>query len=219
MTQERLTVGAVLYPGFEMLDLFGPLEMFSLLGEERIEIRMLAETPAPVTAAMGTALASGPRVHVDAPFADAPPIDILLIPGGFGTMPALDNPVMTGFLAERAPDARYVASVCTGSLLLARAGLLDHRRATTNKQFFGLTAQESDAIDWVEAARWVEDGKYFTSSGVSAGMDMSLALIETLFGSAASEAVATGAEYTWHRDADVDPFVRHLNAGLGLLGG
>ena len=219
MTDRRLSVGAVMYPGFEMLDMFGPLEMLSILGEERIEIRMLAETDEPVATAMGAALTSGPRVNVDATFTNAGPIDILLIPGGFGTMPQLGNPAMIDFVRASAENARYVASVCTGSLLLARAGLLDGRRATTNKQFFGLSAQESTAIEWVERARWVEDGKFFTSSGVSAGMDMTLALIREVFGAEASEMVAIGTEYTWHRDRDEDPFVAHLNGGMGMLGG
>ncbi len=218
MTDQRLAVGAVMYPGFEMLDMFGPLEMLSILGEERVEIRMLAETDEPVPTAMGAALTSGPRVNVDATFANAGPIDILLVPGGFGTMPQLGNPAMIEFIQASAENARYVASVCTGSLLLARAGLLDGRRATTNKQFFALSAQESTAIEWVERARWVEDGKFFTSSGVSAGMDMTLALIRELFGVETSEMVAIGTEYTWHRDRDEDPFAAHLNGGMGMLG-
>ena len=219
MTDQRLTVGAVMYTGFEMLDMFGPLEMLSILGEERVEIRMLAQDDLLVATAMGAALTSGPKVNVDATFADAGDIDILLIPGGFGTMPQLGNPAMIEFIQASAEKARYVASVCTGSLLLARTGLLDGRRATTNKQFFGLSAQESSAIEWVERARWVEDGKYFTSSGVSAGMDMTPALIGQIFGEEAAATVASGTEYTWHKDRDEDPFAEHLNQGMAMLGG
>ena len=218
MPEEPLRIGAVMYPGFEMLDMFGPLEMLSMLGPEQVQILMLSETVDPVPTAMGEDIQSGPRVAVDATFDDAPPLDIILVPGGFGTMPQLENETLLTFLAQRGADARYICSVCTGSLLLARAGMLDGRRATTNKQFFALTAMVPPGAQWVEAARWVEDGNTFTSSGVSAGMDMTLALIAKVWGQEAAEDAAAGAEYTWHRDADNDPFIDHLNEGAKSLG-
>ncbi|MEM1111595.1 MAG: DJ-1/PfpI family protein [Pseudomonadota bacterium] len=207
-------LGAVLYPGFEMLDMFGPLEMFSVLGPEVLQITMLAEHNEPVSAAMGMDIQQGPRVAVDATFADAPPLDILLVPGGFGTLPELDNPAMLEFLAATGAGADYVCSVCTGSLLLARAGLLDGRRATTNKQFFSLSKAETAPVDWVTEARWVEDGKFFTSSGVSAGMDMALSLIAQLYGEETAVEIANGSEYSWHRDAESDPFAAFLDQGM-----
>ena len=79
--------------------------------------------------------------------------------------------------------------------------------------FFNLAVTQSDKVDWIETARWVEDGKFVTSSGVSAGIDMALAIIARLFGNETAEAIATGAEYTWHRDANVDPFAQYLNEG------
>ena len=214
MSAGKLTLGAVLYPGFEMLDLFGPLEMFSLMGSEQIEIVMISESGEPVRAAMAENLEAGPRVMADASFANAPPLEIILLPGGFGTMPELDNSAILEFLSDRGARATYVCSVCTGSLLLAKAGLLSQRRATTNKQFFGLSALVEEPVTWVKEARWVEDGKFFTSSGVSAGMDMSLALISRLLGSESAEAIAAAAEYSWHRDADSDPFITYLDEGM-----
>ena len=104
-------------------------------------------------------------------------------------------------------------SVCTGSALLARAGLLDGRRATSNKMFFHLARSQSDAVIWVENARWVADGPMVTSSGVSAGMDMALAVIADLLGMQRAEQIAIFTEYQWHRDADTDPFVQYLNQG------
>ena len=219
MSDAKLRLGAVLYPGFEMLDMFGPLEMFSLLGPDAVKITMVAESLEPVPAAMGVDLTSGPRVTVDASFDDAGDFDILLIPGGFGTMPQLENDAMISFLRKHSEAASQICSVCTGSLLLARAGLLDGRKATTNKQFFGLTEIESADIVWQPEARWVQDGKLFTSSGVSAGMDMALALIQHLLGPETAEAIAVSAEYSWHRDAAVDPFSRHLNEGMAALSG
>lgn len=215
---EKVVLGALMYPGFEMLDMFGPLEMFSVLGPDKVEIQMIAAEDGAVPTALGQALEAGPRVVPDCSFDDTSGLDILLVPGGFGTMPQLENQAVLEFLQQQAETARFICSVCTGSLLLARAGLLDHRRATTNKQFFALTAMVPSATRWVEQARWVEDGKFFTSSGVSAGMDMALALIAQLWDTDTAEAAAASAEYSWHRDADSDPFHAHLNQGARAMG-
>lgn len=218
MSSERLTIGALMYPGFEMLDMFGPLEMFSMLGSELVHIETVAETQDPVSSAIAQNLTDGPSVSVDCTFESSDQFNVILVPGGFGTLPQLENEAFLAFLKHQAQGAKYVCSVCTGSLLLARAGLLEGRRATTNKQLFGLTAAESAGVTWVEKARWVEDDSIFTSSGVSAGMDMSLAIISQLFGEDAAMAAANAAEYIWHRRADEDPFVEHLNEGAKLLG-
>ena len=215
MANSRLKVGAVIYPGFEMLDLFGPLEMYSLLGSEQIEIVMLAEEHRPVPSAMGQDIYSGPKAMPDCLLSEAPTLDVVVVPGGFGTIHQLENKALLSFLRRQAESAKIISSICTGSVLLARAGLLEGRRATTNKQFFALATNEPADVQWVEAARWVEDGRFFTSSGVSAGMDMSLAVISRLFGIETAEFVAVAAEYTWHRDADADPFAEHLN-GMSL---
>lgn len=217
MSEQALTLGAIIYPGFEMLDLFGPLEMFSMVPRESLTIHMVAENAGPVPAALGMEI-SGPKVIADYGFADAPPLDIILLPGGFGTLPELENSNMLDFLAQRCKSARITASVCSGSALLARAGVLDGRRATSNKQLFALATSQSDKVTWVEAARWVEDGPYVTSSGVSAGTDMALAVIQRLWGEELALTTAEFAEYTWHRDADNDPFASQLNKAAGMLG-
>lgn len=98
--------------------------------------------------------------------------------------------------------------MCTGSALLARAGLLDGVRATTNKIAFEWVAAQGPDVIWKKQARWVEDGKFFTSSGVSAGIDMSLALIQKLLGEKSAEQIAIWAEYEWHRDATWEPFAK-----------
>ena len=103
-------------------------------------------------------------------------------------------------------------SVCSGSAILARAGVLDGRRATSNKQLFQLAVRQSDKVTWVEKARWVEDGPFVTSSGVSAGTDMALAVIAALKGEDYARQVAAFTEYQWHTDADNDPFVEFLDA-------
>lgn len=104
-------------------------------------------------------------------------------------------------------------SVCTGSALLAKAGLLEGLAATSNKMFFELARSQGVNIDWRESARWVDVGQYVTSSGVSAGTDMALAVIECVFGAEQAEMVMNYAEYQWHRDADHAPFSQLLNQG------
>jgi len=194
-------LGVLLYPVFELLDVFGPLEMFGILSD-RVEIAVVAERAGPV------ASAQGPEVVATYDFATCPPLDLLLVPGGFGTRTEASNPAILGFVRERAPRAEVAMSVCTGSLLYAAAGLLDGKRATTNKMFFSEVADAVPAVEWVREARWVEDGRYVTSSGVSAGIDMGLAVIAKLWGEKTAEDLALATEYEWHRDAAWDPFAR-----------
>lgn len=215
MSDTRLTVGGLVYPGFELLDLFGPLEMFSLLGAERVAIHLIGKTAGPVPAAVTADIVAGPKAVADFGYFDAPKLDVLIIPGGFGTFPALTDDALLDYLRATAGTGTLLASVCTGAALLAKAGLLDGKRATTNKQFFSLVRNQRDAVDWVEAARWVDADQFVTASGVSAGMDMALAVIARLFGNDVADGVAVAAEYTWHRDADYDPFVAHLDELAG----
>ena len=118
MSKQPLALGAILYPGFEMLDLFGPLEMFSLVPREQLTIYMIAEQAGPVPAALGMEI-TGPKVIADYSFNDAPPLDILLLPGGVGTVPELKNSRMLDFLAERSKSAKITTSVCSGSAFVS----------------------------------------------------------------------------------------------------
>ncbi|MDA9999194.1 DJ-1/PfpI family protein [bacterium] len=201
-----MRLGAVFYNDFELLDAYGPLEMFGALGDE-IEIVTIAEQAGPVSSS------AGPKTIADYGFNDAPELDLILLPGGIGTIPELGNEAMLTFLKTRAAKSQITMSVCTGSALLAKAGLLDGLAATTNKMFFELARSQSDQVDWQEAARWVDAGRYVTSSGVSAGTDMALAVIQRLFGPEAAQNVVNYTEYQWHQDAAKDPFESLLNQG------
>lgn len=211
-------VGAVLYPGFEMLDTFGPLEMYSVLGKEEVELVVIAQQAGPVPAGLAMDGPLAPSVVADYGFDDAPVLDIVLLPGGIGTLAELENAAMLDYLRRATEAAELVTSVCSGSAILAKAGLLDGMRATSNKQLFALARMQSDAVEWVEAARWVDAGKFVTSSGVSAGIDMTLAVIARLWGEEAAARAAEFAEYSWHRDADSDPFHKDLDKASSLLG-
>src|SRR5262249_845923 len=154
-----------------------------------------------------------PKTVAEFDFASAPMLDLILLPGGFGTIPQLENPAMLDFLRRRAATAEVTMSVCSGSAILAKAGLLDGRRATSNKQFFVLARAQGAAVNWVEQARWVEDGPFATSSGVSAGTDMALGVIAKLYGKEIAQQIAESTEYEWQQDSTRDPFVRLLNKG------
>ena len=194
-------LGALLFPGFELLDTFGPLEMFGNM-PGAVDIVTVAERKGPVRSGQG------PSAMADYGFDDCPPLDLLLIPGGMGTRTEVDNAALIDWLRQRASSAEVVMTVCSGTALLARAGLLDGRRATTNKMFFHEVTEQGPRVEWVREARWVEDGKYATSSGVSAGIDMALAVIAKLAGTQVSDSLAVATEYDWHRDAAWDPFAK-----------
>jgi len=206
--QASRTLGAILYERFELLDLFGPLEMFGGLGPE-LRIVTVAEREGPV------ASSQGPKTLAEHDFGDCPALDLILLPGGFGTVEQLGNDALHAFLRQRSARAEVTMSVCSGSAILARAGLLDGRRATSNKQFFDLARGQSAKVDWVTEARWVEDGPFATSSGVSAGTDMALGVIARLYGKERAQAIADLTEYEWQSDPTRDPFVRFLNQAMG----
>jgi transcriptional regulator GlxA family with amidase domain len=210
MSSRPLTLGSFFIPASKLSMSSGRWKCSPQSGNQ-LQTYMVAEYAGPVPAGIVPDGPVGPCVTAEFGFDDAPQLDLLLIPGGIGTFPELANERMLAFLRERGRRAQITASVCTGSALLAKAGVLDGHRATSNKQFFNLAAAQSSAVEWVAAARWVDDGNVVTSSGVSAGMDMALAIIERLFVAETAERIAVGTEYTRHRDADNDPFVAHLN--------
>ncbi|MSR13306.1 MAG: DJ-1/PfpI family protein [Gammaproteobacteria bacterium] len=200
------TLGAILYPDFELLDYYGPLEMFGSTGNG-LKIVTIAQKAGPVPSVQG------PCTVAEFDFAHAPALDMILLPGGIGTMEQLGNTAMLEFLQAQAARTEIVMSVCSGSAILAKAGLLDGRRATSNKLFFNLATAQSSKVQWVEQARWVEDGKFVTSSGVSAGTDMALGVIAKLYGRAHAEKVAVMTEYEWQSDSTRDPFSQYVNQG------
>jgi putative intracellular protease/amidase len=200
-------ITAVLFDGFELLDVFGPLEVFGHLPDE-FTICLVGPASGAVRSAQG------PRAVAEFGFADVPSSDVLLVPGGIGTRRLVEDRNFLEWLARVATGAEFVTSVCTGSGVLAAAGLLDGYRATSNKRAFSWACQQSQNVTWVPQARWVQDRSRWTSSGVAAGIDMALAVIAHLLGQQRASDVADGIEYEWHRDPGWDPFA----AKNGLVG-
>lgn len=198
------TYGIILFDGFELLDVFGPAEAFGMVKhfDAATRLLMITHDGEPATSAQG------PRVLADASFADCPPLDLLLLPGGIGTREGVADDAQKAFLRDRAASTGLMTTVCTGSAVFAAAGLLDGRRATSNKRSWQWVIAQGPGVEWVPEARWVADGKYLTSAGVSAGIDMALAAIAQLEGPATAERIAAAMEYEWHRDPAWDPFAK-----------
>jgi len=193
------TIAALVFPGFETLDYFGPMEMLGGMGGET-KIITVAPTADPV------ASVHGQRIVPDKTLKDGTDYDLLFIPGGDSGLDAIKDPELAAWITATSARAERVMAVCTGTVMLGITGVLDGRRATTNKRDFTATVPLAPGVEWVKQARWVRDGKFYTSSGVSAGMDMALAVMADLFGMELADRVALGCEYEWHKDPNRDPF-------------
>ena len=197
---ECWNVGILIFDDVEVLDFAGPFEVFSRTRLVPGPESRRSETSAPfrvftVAKAAGPVTATGGlRVLPHHAFADAPPIDLLLVPGGFGTRPVLQDVETIDWIRRTAASAQRTASVCTGALLLARAGLLDGRRATTHWGAFGLLTSLAKDVTVDREARFVDD-EVMTSAGVASGMDLALHVVETLFGQAVADETARYIEY------------------------
>ncbi|MEO0545711.1 MAG: DJ-1/PfpI family protein [Pseudomonadota bacterium] len=199
------TVAALVFPGFETLDYYGPIEMLGGMGGET-QIITVAKDSEPVPSVHGQ------RIMIDKTFADGSDYDLLLVPGGDSGLEAAKDGDLMEWLRAASSLAERVMAVCTGTVMLGMSGVLDGRKATTNKLDFTSTVHLAPNVEWVKQARWVKDGKFYTSSGVSAGMDMALAVMAELFGMELADRIALGCEYEWHKDASWDPFAK--SAGL-----
>ena len=191
---------AFVYPQYETLDLHGPFEMLGRMKD--VNIQVLAQTP-------DVASYQGQRIVADicnAELSDVYPCDCFLIPGTSETNKILENDVLTDFLKRQDKVSKTMFSVCTGSALFAKAGLLDDKKATTNKQAFFHIKDLFPKVLWQCKARWVQTEKYLTSSGVSAGTDAALYLVKTIYGEDEAKRISTLTEYKWNEDSDNDPF-------------
>jgi len=200
-----MTVGIFIFDHVEVLDFAGPFEVFSRTrtvggAESRrtddtapFEVFTVARTRNTITAIGGLQIVP----HYS--WADAPAIDILVIPGGFGTRALLQDEETLAWIRTAAARSRQLTSVCTGALLLARTGLLQRKRATTHWAALDLLASIDPTIQ-VQRDRRVVHDRVFTSAGVSAGIDMSFAVVEQICGPAVAAETAHYIEYPWGRD-------------------
>mmetsp|Transcript_37358 Transcript_37358/g.107664 ORF Transcript_37358/g.107664 Transcript_37358/m.107664 type:complete len:243 (-) Transcript_37358:264-992(-) len=217
-------IEALLFSNFEMLDVFGPLQLFK--SSNTVAAKLSMQPPGSellyqirtVGFEQWAASSGGPAVKTDVQAAAEPGKDgerdaltTLLIPGGLGTRTLVDDPTLIGWIASRSSHVGRVATVCTGAVLAGRAGVLDGAEATTNKMAFDwvVEASRSSRITWQRRARWVqprESDTPWTAAGVSAGMDMAYAIIAADYGQYVAQEAARHAEYTPQLDAGGDEF-------------
>jgi transcriptional regulator GlxA family with amidase domain len=178
-----------------VLDFCGPFEVFSVAGRQiapgSFDVVTIGRSLHPIAARNG--LSVNPKTTLT----DAPAIDLLLIPGGQGTRPLMHDTQVIGWIRETAPTAELVLSVCTGALLLAKAGLLDGLSATTHHLALDLLRQSAPRATVLDEARIVDNGRIITSAGVAAGIDMSFHVLARLLGRDVAAATAKYIEYPW----------------------
>ncbi len=202
--------GFLAFDDFEELDLIGPWEMAGMWREKirpDLDMFIVSETGKPVTARKGL------KIHPDYDFAACPALDLLLVPGGQGRKREVNNPALLDFVKQQAANCRHVLSVCTGAFLLQKAGLLTGLEATT---YWSALDELRATGTAVREDRFINNGKIWTAAGVSAGIDMMLALVAEMDGAEAAGLVQLAAEYypdgkrygTAHLDPEAPGYLR-----------
>ncbi|KAF2177231.1 class I glutamine amidotransferase-like protein [Zopfia rhizophila CBS 207.26] len=230
----------LVFPTFQALDVFGPLDVLNTLAmlfNTTMHLSVLSATMDPVT----TVPQRTPRMNMthgdfgesivptntfkevlaksgscpertaghgghSMNGTDKGDIEVLIVPGGGGTRePRLEE---IDFVKQTYPKVKYILSVCTGATILSRAGILDGRKATTNKRSWKWATSTGPKVDWVPTARWVQDGNIWSSSGISAGIDLTYAWVAHVYGEEVANYVSASSEYVRWRNSTEDPFAK-----------
>ena len=197
---DTMKIAFIMFDDYETLDVFGPAEIFGRL-TDRYSLKFYSLDGGVISNRHGVPIMTE---RLDTLKKGS---EIILIPGGMGTRKQVDNPAILEEIKRLSESSTYVLTVCTGSGLLAKTGLLDGRKATSNKRAFDWASSQSTKVDWDKKARWEVDGKYYTSSGVSAGMDMAFGFLADRHGIDFARKIANEIEYNWIEDKDNDSFV------------
>lgn len=195
----RRHVAILIFDEVEVLDFAGPFEVFSVTDEladgARFNVCTVAETPGTIRARNGL------KVVADHTLESAPVPQILIVPGGYGTRALLKRPSLVEWVRRSAKHAEVVASVCTGALVLAKAGLLDGLDVTTHAENLADLRALAPTARVHGDRRFHDHGRIATAAGISAGIDLSLHLVARLHDTATAEATARYMEYPWRNDA------------------
>jgi len=193
-----ISFNVVLFDDYEILDAFGPVEIIG---------KMPKTYSLGYFSMNGGSVLSSQQLSVNTrPFSDMDTSGILLLPGGMGTRKLVNDMTFIAQIKILSENASYVLSVCTGSALLAKTGLLNGKNATSNKLAFDWVCDNGNDVNWIRKARWVNDDKYYTSSGVSAGIDMTLGFISDIHGEKTAGEICRCTEYIWNKSKTNDPF-------------
>jgi len=194
-----MNVGVLLFDNFETLDVFGPVEILGRL-KDLYSIRFYSLSGGLIRNSHGISIVTE---KLEPEHSNS---EIIIIPGGAGTRLGVNNALLIDTIRKISVSSNYVLTICTGSALLAKTGLLDGRKATSNKRAFDWVMTNGKDVNWIKHARWVVDGKYYTSSGVSAGMDMALGFLADRHGLEFVRKVAFEIEYNWTEESEDDNF-------------
>ncbi|WP_371380421.1 DJ-1/PfpI family protein [Sporomusa aerivorans] len=194
-----MDVNVLLFSDFETLDAFGPVEVLGRI--EKCRLRFVSTNGGIIKSSQGVAILTETLENVD--FSG-----ILLVPGGQGTRQLINDNLFIEKLSDIALKSQYCLTVCTGSALLAKTNLLNGRKVTSNKRAFEWVKSVNSDVEWISHARWVVDGKFYTSSGVSAGIDMALGFISDRFGIKKAIELAQSIEYIWNSNKEDDLFAK-----------
>ena len=201
---ETINIGIVIFDEVEVLDFCGPFEVFSVTTNLQAHQQTESKSPFQVfTVAEHNKLVTtrgGMLVQPHFTITDHPSIDIVVVPGGFGTRKEIDNPALMEWLTRITQHTRLNTSVCTGSFLLAKVGVLSGHSATTHWASLDRFEQAFPNVQVQREVRWVDDGTVITSAGVSAGIDMSLHVVERLLGREQAVQTAKQMEYAWQEN-------------------
>ncbi|ORX93398.1 class I glutamine amidotransferase-like protein, partial [Basidiobolus meristosporus CBS 931.73] len=193
-------IGVMLYPEYDLLDVTGSTRMYGSL-PGHFKISYLGEEVGPSPSCQQTS------IYCTHSWNNPPPLDIVFVPGGGpGVEVAMANEGFMNALLKICSNTKYIVSICTGSAILAKAGILDGKKATTNKITLPWVTQFGTNVNWVREARWTEDGNIFTSSGVTAGMDLAVRLVQLLVGDHILPLLINISEYRWANDPARDDF-------------
>jgi transcriptional regulator GlxA family with amidase domain len=218
-----LQYGLLLFPNFEVLDAAGPIEVLNVLSfyfdHQEINLSVIAQTmdpvsPGPIPPQTKSAHFTGQQLYQPThTFETAPVLDVLIVPGGRGTArsdeelkPLLNFIRKTYHGSDGKQPLRYLFSICTGSDLFARAGVLDGEKATTNKRAWERVTPHGPKTHWIAKARWVESNRVWTTSGVSAGTDGMVALVSKIYGDEIAGTLCNFIEHERVKDSGNDPF-------------
>ncbi|KAJ4194412.1 hypothetical protein NW755_003166 [Fusarium falciforme] len=226
MTQAPKKYGVVLYEGFQLIDVCGPIDVLNVLTThvEGISLSIISESLHPTSTFPKTwpdkmgmpPFTTSQLITPTHTFETAPQLDVLIIPGGMGCFdpdpnnvgqpnPTVVNPIIK-FIQKQYPSLKYLVTVCTGSGITSLSGLLDDKKATTFKGAWKVIPAWRPQVEWVPSARWVVDGNIWTSSGVCSGIDLMFGFVKEVYGENVAHDIAVWMEYQRHEDPTIDPF-------------